>query len=466
LGVISLTDGDWTISIPPGTVIPQDGLFTIGNNGAWGAGFFDLDAENCSCITTGTGGASILILTNTGEYVAFYDAQGNFIDGLMYGSPTFANTPPNGVSAVGGVIQTAGVPSCVNSLTIPDPGSFQTHPGGVAIGTSLIRSSDGTGAWTSQAGGSPNACNTPEPLNYTIEWSTGDLNTEIISSLPSGDYTATVTNNSSCQTVLSTTLIAPSSPEISGITNLCIGGSTLLTSNQSPAALNPWTSSNENVVTISSAGEVNAIGIGTATITFTSENNCQTSILFNVTEEITPTFNAVTPICAGENLAALPTTSNNGITGTWSPALDNTQTTTYTFTPDNGQCATQATLEIQVNSSVTPTFNAITPICAGENLAALPTTSNNGISGTWSPALDNTQTTTYTFTPDNGQCATQATLEIQVNSSVTPTFQRYNSNLCRREFSSSSHDFQQWRFRNMVTSFGQHTNNDLHIYTR
>ena len=36
----------------------------------------------------------------------------------------------------------------------------------------------------------------------------------------------------------------------------------------------------------------------------------------------------------------LPTTSLEGITGTWSPALDNTATTTYTFTPDAGQCAT------------------------------------------------------------------------------------------------------------------------------
>lgn len=41
--------------------------------------------------------------------------------------------------------------------------------------------------------------------------------------------------------------------------------------------------------------------------------------------------------CYGEVLAPLPTTSNNGITGTWSPALNNTATTTYTFTPNSGQ---------------------------------------------------------------------------------------------------------------------------------
>ena len=104
-------------------------------------------------------------------------------------------------------------------------------------------------------------------------------------------------------------------------------------------------------------------------------------------------------ICSGATLAALPTTSNNGITGTWAPALNNTATTTYTFTPAAGQCATTTTLTITVNAAVTPTFTAVADICSGATLAALPTTSNNGITGTWAPALNNTATTTYTFTP-------------------------------------------------------------------
>jgi len=137
---------------------------------------------------------------------------------------------------------------------------------------------------------------------------------------------------------------------------------------------------------------------------------------------VTPTFDAVAAICAESTVSALPTTSNNGITGTWSPALDNTKTTVYTFTPAAGQCATTATLTITVNPVVTPTFNAVTAICAGSTLSALPTTSNNGFTGTWSPALDNTKTTVYTFTPATGQCATTTTLTITVNPILTPTF--------------------------------------------
>ncbi len=136
----------------------------------------------------------------------------------------------------------------------------------------------------------------------------------------------------------------------------------------------------------------------------------------------TPSFDPVAPICEGDTLAPLPTISNNGITGSWTPALDNTTTTTYTFTPDAGQCASSQTLTITVNPILSPDFDAVPDICSGDFLADLPTTSNNGISGSWTPAIDNTATTTYTFTPDPGECATTQTLTIVVNQAITPTF--------------------------------------------
>ncbi|MEY3501073.1 MAG: hypothetical protein RL308_2745, partial [Bacteroidota bacterium] len=93
-------------------------------------------------------------------------------------------------------------------------------------------------------------------------------------------------------------------------------------------------------------------------------------------------------------------------------------TKTYTFTPTVGQCATTTTLTITVNPSITPTFTTVSPICSGGSLSALPTTSNNSIKGTWSPALDNTTTRTYTFTPNVGQCATTTTLTVTVKSGI------------------------------------------------
>jgi gliding motility-associated-like protein len=152
--------------------------------------------------------------------------------------------------------------------------------------------------------------------------------------------------------------------------------------------------------------------------------NLSKSVTITVNNPTTPSFEPIIPICSGQTLGPLPTTSGENISGTWQPALNNTATTTYTFTPNPNQCANATTLEIVVNNgNITPTFNAVSPICAGGTLNTLPTTSLNNISGTWTPPLNNQVTTTYTFTPDPNQCATSATLEVIVfPSNLTPTF--------------------------------------------
>ncbi len=80
-----------------------------------------------------------------------------------------------------------------------------------------------------------------------------------------------------------------------------------------------------------------------------------------------PTFTQIPPVCSGTIIAALPTTSNNGITGVWSPAINNTAPAIYTFTPTAGQCASTATMSINVNAI--PSTVSISPpsatICSG-----------------------------------------------------------------------------------------------------
>ena len=73
---------------------------------------------------------------------------------------------------------------------------------------------------------------------------------------------------------------------------------------------------------------------------------------------------------------------------------------------------------VTVNPNVTPTFTQVTSICSGDTFM-LPTTSTNSITGTWTPAIDNTTTTTYTFTPTSGQCASTATMTVTVGTVKT-----------------------------------------------
>ncbi|MDA9334615.1 T9SS type B sorting domain-containing protein [Flavobacteriaceae bacterium] len=147
----------------------------------------------------------------------------------------------------------------------------------------------------------------------------------------------------------------------------------------------------------------------------------RTEVTATVNPIIAPTFNLINSICEGDTLAPLPTTSNEGIIGSWSPALNNTQTTNYVFTPNSDQCANTSTQNIVVVPKRLSTFTQIPPICEGEPIT-LPTTSIEGFTGTWSPVFDNTKTGTYNFTPDTGQCANSTTMTITVNPIVIPTF--------------------------------------------
>ncbi|MFN8324882.1 MAG: hypothetical protein U0T80_03890 [Flavobacteriaceae bacterium] len=47
--------------------------------------------------------------------------------------------------------------------------------------------------------------------------------------------------------------------------------------------------------------------------------------------QVTPTFNPLATVVQVKLAVSMPTTSLNGVTGSWSPAINNLSTTTYTF---------------------------------------------------------------------------------------------------------------------------------------
>ncbi|MFY7669080.1 MAG: hypothetical protein ACOVQG_10070, partial [Crocinitomicaceae bacterium] len=158
------------------------------------------------------------------------------------------------------------------------------------------------------------------------------------------------------------------------------------------------------------------------TVTVTDGSGCTDteSATVVVNPVITSTFTQVGEICSGGSFS-LPSQSSEGVTGTWSPSINTNSTTNYVFTPAIGQCATSASMTVSVTQTINPQFSQISPICSGDLLSNLPTISNNGISGTWSPAINNTATTTYTFTPSPlpGPDCDQAVLICNPNQTIT-----------------------------------------------
>ena len=163
----------------------------------------------------------------------------------------------------------------------------------------------------------------------------------------------------------------------------------------------------------------------TTTYTFEPDDDqCATTaeMTVNIIPFTNPEFTQIDDTCEGTELT-LPTTSNNGTTGVWNPAFDAFNTTTYTFEPDDDQCATTAEMTVIVIPSIIPEFTQIDPFCFGDTPPELPIISNNNVQGTWNPnIINNTETTTYMFTPDEGTCVETVFMTISINELTIPTF--------------------------------------------
>jgi gliding motility-associated-like protein len=158
---------------------------------------------------------------------------------------------------------------------------------------------------------------------------------------------------------------------------------------------------------------------------------CAVPFTQNVTisNSITPSFSLQNTFCQGATVPTLPNTSNNGITGTWSPTvISNQNSGTYIFTPNVGQCAVPFTQNVTISNSITPSFSIQNTFCQGATVPTLPNTSNNGITGTWSPTvISNQNSGAYIFTPNVGQCAVPFTQNVTISNSITPSFSLQNT---------------------------------------
>jgi len=174
---------------------------------------------------------------------------------------------------------------------------------------------------------------------------------------------------------------------------------------------------------------------GVYSVSVTNEFCLDTVLVVNITTplgSVTPTFAVVAPYCSGKAIPALPTTSNNSITGTWSPSINNSTTTLYTFTPAGGQCAATTSLTITVHPLPTLTTTSANPSCAGNTgtATASPSGGASPYNYSWNTTpIQTTQTAnglvqgTYTVTITDGKgCTAMSSVSIVTPSPLTGQF--------------------------------------------
>ncbi len=364
------------------------------------------------CANTAT-----LTITITPNTTPTFSASGPYCSGATI--PALPTTSTNGVTGTWS-------PAINNTATTTY--TFTPTAGQCAVTTTLTITinSQTTPTFTALANVCQNAT-APTLATTSTNGITGTWSPSTFTTTAAGTFTSTFTPTAgqcATATTISLTVDPTIVPTFNVIPPYCV--------NDVPATLQ--TTSNNGVTGTWSPSAISTATAGTTTYTFTpNTGQCSQVVSINVTvgPPATPTFTSIAAFCENTTAPTLPSSSTNGFNGTWSPAaVSNTASGTYTFTPNAGQCATNATMSITVTPRVTPTFTAVGPYCSGSAIPALPTTSNNGITGTWSPAIDNTATTTYTFTPSASECANPTTLTITINAPVTPTFAAL-ANVCQ-----------------------------------
>ena len=130
-----MTDGDWSVTFPPGTILPPYGIITIGSPFSQIPGL-DINLATCNCTSGPTN--QIGIFTNGDEQLIIADNTGLIVDGIYWGSGQFAATPS---------FTTSNLFGC-SSVTIP---IIQSNPliqqitGSIGESETVYLPCDGTG---------------------------------------------------------------------------------------------------------------------------------------------------------------------------------------------------------------------------------------------------------------------------------------------------------------------------------
>ena len=264
----------------------------------------------------------------------------------------------------------------------------------------------------------------------TYVWNTGDTTPDLNIIVP-GIYTVKVTSSNGCtdtESIIITEDIGPNSPISEGDQIGC--EFTILTASAKffPGEIITWYDAaiGGNIVAdpfLNSVGSVTyyaeAINVSTncsslirtaVTLSIVSEPDAPMGDVIQVFCDI-PTIGDL--LVVGEDIRWYDSAiDGNQLNATLQ--LTNGQTVYASQTISGCESNDRISVNVVFDLKITPMFTQVDPICFGDTLLTLPTISINGYKGVWSPILDNTVTTTYTFTPDIGQCATNSTMTIEV----------------------------------------------------
>ena len=459
-----LTDGDFGVTFPAGTIIQPYSYFVVGsaNSGV----SLNLDLGSCGCTSGPT--SQVGIFTNTSEQLVFTNESGVIQDGLYWGGGQFAQTPSFTTA------NAVGCPDVTINLSASDPALASVSGQSNNDGESIYRECDGTDVWlTGATVPTPGTSNSPfipitstptivQPSCGTIasidvfvsggvgpfiyEWLGTTNTTPSIGNLQPGNYTVAVTDQGQCETpqLFTYTIVASPTDPVLVLTptssSICVGESTtIVASGSSNYVWNADPTLNTNI---------GATVIATPTITTTyfgnsSINGCSqtASVTIVVSEYPSSSVNSNSPLCEGSalNLTAAPVAGANYL---WSgPNVFSSLTQnativsatplaagTYTCLVAMGNCVSTYTTDVIVDAAIPSTIDPAGPFCISDAAFDLNSLNEPGVwsglgitnatSGLFLPSAAGGNVSTLISFDSDSYCTSASTLSISVAASL------------------------------------------------
>ena len=346
-----------------------------------------LTAQNIGCAGAATGSATVFVEGGVAPYFITWDANaGNAttptVDNLLAGSYTVAVTDANGCLVLGEVFidQSIGL---VTSIEGTDVNCFDNN--------------DGTASVTVSGGSPP----------YSYEWSNGETG-PIITGLPPGTYSVTVTDVTGCVGDVAISIGSPPQLELSlfPVDALCENDPTGSISSEVTGGTPPYSYQWDNGQTNDILPDIVA---GTYCLTIIDANGCEISNCETVSapNEMTLTADASNASCnSAEGMIDL---NIQGGTSPYSIVWSNGLTSQdaagllpgdYTVTvTDANNCTASITETILETAAITVDFSTADILCKGENTGSIQINVTGG-SGDYS----------YDWTGSNGYSSTMGDL--------------------------------------------------------
>ncbi len=206
-----------------------------------------------------------------------------------------------------------------------------------------------------------------------------------------GSYTVQITNvNTGCSSTVATGTVSFLPLPVVSVNSATICAGTQTQIDATTATTGTYSYNWTAPVSVPNPGNVPSFSTGIAgvysvvvtnTATGCNSIRSQGTVVVRPIEE--PLFDAIPTICRGDAMPPMPLLSLNSISGSWSPALNNTATTFYTFTPAAGQCADSASMTIQVNNIPVISLGGDKEICPGQQIVLSPNATGFALQYRW-----------------------------------------------------------------------------------